>query len=171
MRAVVGNDGGAASGWEWHVHVPATRSLMSVTDGGSGSSGPVDDPSYFSGSRGPVDDPLYVEGERNRALERIVSVDFAVTSMRGVAMAAQVLALVGVAVWGVITYLQWHQFHVQHAPTSEQALGALQPFSFLLFAAVLGTLGVGCQLAANWINLRLTSEYLSEEEDEGDEGT
>ena len=91
--------------------------------------------------------------------------------MRGVAIAAQVLALVGVAVWGVVTYLQWHQFHVQHLSTSEQALGALQPFSILLFAAVLGTIGVGCKLAANWINLRLTSEYLSDEEGEGDEGT
>jgi hypothetical protein len=97
---------------------------------------------------------------RDRTLEGIVATDFASTALRQASVASLVVAAAGVVVWGVTTYLQWHQFHQQGFSASQQALGALEPFSILLFAAVLGLVGFGCRLASNWIGLRLRSEYL-----------
>lgn len=99
---------------------------------------------------------------RDRALERIVSTDLASTALRQASAVSLILAAAGVVVWGVITYLQWHQFHQQGLSASQQALGALEPFSILLFAALLGLVGFGCRLTENWIGLRLQTVYLDE---------
>jgi hypothetical protein len=114
----------------------------------------------------PVDHDFDLD-RRDRRLERVVSVDFASTALIRFSVAAQVLAAAGVLVWGVVTFLQWHQIHTQGGSGTEQALGALEPFSILLFAAILGMIGFGCRLAGDWIGLRVTSDYLSETPEEG----
>jgi hypothetical protein len=120
------------------------------------------------GSQPAVSEDADVALERDRTLEGIVSTDFAITALRQASVVSLGLAAAGVVVWAVITYLDWHQFHQQGASASEQALGALEPFSVLLFAALLGLVGFGCRLAASWVGLRLRTVYL--EENDSDEG-
>lgn len=89
-----------------------------------------------------------------------MSTDFAIKALRGASQWALGIAAAGVVVWVVITYLQWHQAHQNGGSNSQQALLALEPFSYLILAALLGLVGFGCRVGANWMALRLRSVYL-----------
>ncbi len=107
--------------------------------------------------------------QQNRTLQRVVSADFATNATLRAATLAQIIAAAGVIVWGVVTYLEWHQLHKQGVPRADQVLGALQPFGILLFSAILGIVGTGCRLAGNWISIRLSIDYLEDTGDDDDE--
>ena len=120
---------------------------------------------------------MYLEGDdaqvplgRDRTMEGIVSADFAITALRRASVASLLIAAAGVVAWGATTYLQWHQINHDGGSASEQALGALGVYSVLVLAGLLGLVGFGCRLAAEWFGLRLRTLYLEEDEDGIDGG-
>jgi hypothetical protein len=77
-------------------------------------------------------------------------------------MAGQVVGVVGVIVWGFLTYVAVDQSGGRLNTTSDwefRAIQILSPVTVLLFAMLIIVLSSACRVLAGWSSVRLLEDY------------